>query len=67
MNRMSRLTLPPLIIVLSVTIPVRYRGGHTVLLYLFDLSMILKRPIKVALRFFNQYVHSLLHILVTDI
>lgn len=64
---MSRLTLPPLITVLSVTISVQYRGGRVVLLYLFDLSMILKRPVKVALRFFNQYVHSLLHILVTNI
>lgn len=64
---MSRLTLPPLITVLSVTISVRYRGGRVVLLYLFDLSMILKRPVKVALRFFNQNIHSLLHILVTDI
>ena len=64
---MSRLTLPPLITVLSVTISVRYRGVRAVLLYLFDLSMILKRSVKVALRFFNQYVHSLLHILVTNI
>lgn len=65
---MSHLTLSPLITVLSATIPVRYRiTGRTVLLYLFDLSMILKRPVKVALRCFNQYVHSLLHILVTDI